>query len=165
MMSTHLAEHFHLARRDDLAIAQLKRALELSPRFPTAHVLLGEAYEEQRRYPEAEREYRSMEDAFAGTSRVKAALARVHALTGRRAQALDELADLARDQPGRYVAPHDLAWGYAALGDRDRAMQWLEKAYAERSSALACVKVEPLFDPLRADSRFADLVRRVGLSP
>jgi serine/threonine-protein kinase len=165
MMSTHLAEHYHLARQDDLAVGQLKRALDLSPRFPVAHVLLGEAYEQMRLYPEAEREYRSVEDVFAGTSRVRAACARVHALAGRRAEALRELQELAEDRSGRYVAPQDLAWGYAALGDRDRAMQWLEKAYSERSSALAYLKIEPLFDPLRADPRFADLVRRVGLSP
>jgi serine/threonine-protein kinase len=165
MMSTHLAEHYHLARQDGLAVAQLKRALELSPRFPTAHVLLGEAYEAQHLCPEAEQEFRSVEDAFAGTSRVRAAVARVHALAGRRAEALRELQELAEDRPGRYVAPHDLAWGYAALGDRDRAMRWLEKAYSERSSALTYLKIEPLFDPLRGDPRFADVVRRVGLPP
>jgi serine/threonine protein kinase/tetratricopeptide (TPR) repeat protein len=163
MMTTHLGEHYHLARQDDLAVSQIERALELNPRFPAAHVLLGEAYEEQHRYAEAEQEFRSVEDAFAGTSRVEAALARIHARSGRRAEALRELQELARDRPGRYVAPHDLAWGYAALGDRDRAMQWLEKAYAERSSALTYLEIEPLFDPLRGDPRFADLVRRVGL--
>jgi serine/threonine protein kinase/tetratricopeptide (TPR) repeat protein len=163
MMTTHLGEHYHLARQDDLAVGQIERALELNPRFPAAHVLLGEAYEEQHRYADAEQEFRSVEDAFAGTSRVEAALARIDARSGRREQALRELRELAQDRPGRYVAPHDLAWGYAALGDRDRAMQWLEKAYAERSSALTYLEVEPLFDPLRGDPRFADLVRRVGL--
>jgi serine/threonine-protein kinase len=165
MMSTHLGEHHHLARQDDLAVGELKRALDLNPRFPVAHVLLAEVYEQKRLYAEAEREFRSVEDAFAGTSRVRAALARLHALAGRRAEAHRELQELAEDRSGRYVAPHDLAWGYAALGDRDRAMQWLEKAYSERSSALAYLKIEPLFDPLRGDPRFADLVRRVGLPP
>jgi serine/threonine protein kinase/tetratricopeptide (TPR) repeat protein len=163
MMATHLGEHYHLARQDDLAVKQLERALELNPRFPAAHVLLGEAYETQHRYADAEREFLSVEDAFAGTSRVKAALARIHARSGRRGEALRELKELALDRPGRYVAPHDLAWGYAALGDADRAMEWLEKAYAERSSALTYLEIEPLFDPLRGDPRFADLVRRVGL--
>jgi serine/threonine protein kinase/Tfp pilus assembly protein PilF len=165
MMSTHLGEHYRLAREPDLAIGQLERALELNPRFPNAHMRLGDAYEQKRLYPDAEREFQSVADMFAGTSRVQGALARVHALAGRRAEALRELEDLAEDRPGRYVAPHDLAWGYAALGDKDRAMQWLEKAYAERSSALVYLKIEPLFDPLRGDKRFADLVRRVGLPP
>jgi TolB-like protein len=165
MMSTHLGEHYRLARRPDLAVENLKRALDLSPRFPNAHMQLGATYVEQRLYREAEREFRSVEDLFARTSRVAAALCRVHALTGRRAQALRDLAELAENRPGRYVAPHDVAWCHAALGDRDGAMQWLEKAYAERSSALVNLKIEPLFDPLRGEVRFADLVRRVGLPP
>jgi len=165
MMSTHLGEHYHLAREPDLAIGQLKRALELNPRFPNARMNLGGAYEQKRLYPDAERAFQSAAESFAGTSRVLAALARVKALAGRRAEALRELEELAKDRPGRYVAPHDLGWGYAALGDQDRAMQWLEKAYAERSSALVYLKIEPLFDPLRGDERFADLVRRVGLPP
>ena len=165
MMSTHLGEHYHLSRQLDLAIGQLQRALELNPRFPAAHMLLGDAYEQKHLYPDAAREFQSVADVFAGTSRVQSALARVKALAGKRAEALRELEELARDRPGRYVAPHDLAWGYAALGDVDRAMQWLEIAYTERSSALVYLKIEPLFDPLRGDPRFADLVRRVGLPP
>jgi TolB-like protein/Tfp pilus assembly protein PilF len=165
MMSTHLGEHYYLARQPDLAVEQLKRALELNPRFPAAHVLLGEAYAYKKLYPDAEREFRATADAFAGTSRVRAALARLHAQEGRRAEALRELEDLAADRSGGYVAPHDLAWGYAALGDLDRAMEWLEKAYAERSSALVYLRIEPLFDPLRGDRRFADLVRRMGFPP
>jgi serine/threonine protein kinase/tetratricopeptide (TPR) repeat protein len=165
MMSTHLGEHYYLARQPDLAVEQLKRALELSPRFPAAHVLLGEVYEYRKVYGDAEREFRATTGAFASTSRVRAALARLHAQEGRRAEALRELEDLAADRSGAYVAPHDLAWGYAALGDVDRAMDWLERAYAERSSALVYVRIEPLFDPLRGDRRFADLVRRMDFPP
>ena len=54
---------------------------------------------------------------------------------------------------------------YAGLGEKDQAFAWLEKAYEERTSRLSYLKVEPLWDPLRSDPRFADLVRRIGLPP
>jgi len=165
MLATHLGEHYALARQPELAIAELKRSLELSPRFPVTHMLLGEVYLQQRLYAEAEAEFLSVEDAFAGTSRARAAVARAHALAGRRAQALAEIEALVGDRTGRYVAPHDLAFCYAALGDTDRALEWLEKAYAERSSALVYVRVEPPYDPLRGERRFADLVRRMAFPP
>jgi tetratricopeptide (TPR) repeat protein len=165
MMTTHLGEHYRLARQYDLAVEHLEKALELNPRLPNARMNLGETYVQQRRYPEAEREFRSVEDVEAGRGRARPALVRVRALAGRRAEALRDLAELARDQPGHYVAPHELAWCHAALGDEDRAIEWLEKAYAERSPALVHLKIEPLFDPLRGDPRFADMVRRVGLPP
>jgi tetratricopeptide (TPR) repeat protein len=165
MMTTHLGEHYHLARQDDRAIEQMRRALELNPRFPVAHVLLGEALEAKGLYADAEREYRSVQDAFEGTSRIEAALARVHARMGNRAEALREIQALMEMRSDRHVAPHDIAWCYAALGEVDRAMPWLERAYAERSSALAYLKIEPHYDALRGDARFADLVRRVGLAP
>jgi len=165
MMTTHLGEHYYLARQLDLAIPELKRALELSPRFPVAHMLLGEAYLQARTYHAAELEFLSVEEAFAGTSRARAAVARTHALGGRLAEARRETEALATDRSGDYIAPVDLAWCYAALGKRDRAMEWLEKAFAERSSALVYLRIEPPFDPLREDPRFAELVHRMAFPP
>jgi len=52
---------------------------------------------------------------------------------------------------------------YIGLGDRDKAFEWLEKSYLERSNSLLWLGVSPLFDPLRADPRFDDMLRRVGL--
>ena len=73
---------------------------------------------------------------------------------------LDELNKLAQQ---RYVSSYTFALVYAGLNDRDRAFEWLEKSYRDRSSEIAYFKVDPLLDNLRADPRFADLVRRVGL--
>ena len=64
-----------------------------------------------------------------------------------------------------YVSPIRFATCYAQLGDNDRAFQWLEKAYEERSSKLLDLQLDADFDGLRPDRRFADLVRRVGLPP
>jgi len=64
----------------------------------------------------------------------------------------------------RYISPGSIALIYAALGDKDQAFAWLEKADKGRDGILARLKVDPRFDSLRSDPRFADLVRRVGLS-
>jgi len=76
--------------------------------------------------------------------------------------ALAKLEEWNRRQPvdaAAFVAP------YIALGDKDRAFFWLEKAYAQHSNAMTWLKVGPMFDPLRSDPRFQDLMRRVGLAP
>jgi len=63
------------------------------------------------------------------------------------------------------VSSYYFALGYAGLGEKDQAFTWLEKAYEERSGFLPNLKVNPIWDPLRSDPRFADLIRRVGLQP
>ena len=73
---------------------------------------------------------------------------------------LHQLQDLSQR---RYISPHEMAMIYAGLGEKDQAFAWLEKAYADRVWRLPYLKVEPRFDNLRSDPRFADLVRRVGL--
>ena len=57
--------------------------------------------------------------------------------------------------------PQDIARLYARLGDKDRAIAWLEKAYEERNESMTALKVDPAYGPLRSDPRFQDLVRRV----
>ena len=93
-------------------------------------------------------------------------LAIVYALSGKRGEAqkvLDKLIELARQ---RYVAPYRMAQIYIALGDRDRAFEWLEKGYRERSfgESVMDLKASPFWDPVRSDPRFADLLRRMNLA-
>jgi hypothetical protein len=61
------------------------------------------------------------------------------------------------------TGPETIATVYAGLGDRDKAFEWLEKAYQERSPRLTWLKVEPMLDSIRSDPRYADLLRRMGL--
>jgi len=74
------------------------------------------------------------------------------------------IADLEELSKRRYVPPYNIALIYTGLGENDRAFEWLQKAYEERSSRLVWLKVVPEVDSLRADPRFQDLLRRVGLS-
>ncbi|MGH8221134.1 MAG: tetratricopeptide repeat protein [Steroidobacteraceae bacterium] len=88
-------------------------------------------------------------------------LIHAYARAGRRAEALQLLADLERRRAAGYVPAAAFVNGYLGLGDTDRAFQWLEQAYAEQSNILQFLKVHPFFDPIRSDPRFADLIRRV----
>ncbi len=84
---------------------------------------------------------------------------------GWKAEALEVVDTLQSASSCRYVSPYAIAYLHCSLGDKDKAFQWLEKAYQERNSMLAFLKVDPLFDPLRSDSRFQDLVRRMNFPP
>jgi tetratricopeptide (TPR) repeat protein len=89
-------------------------------------------------------------------------LGHAYALAGRQADARKILAALERPTPRQSAPSFQIAQVYIGLGDHDRAMEWLEKAYAERSPWLSWLKVEPTVDPLRSDPRFKDLLRRIG---
>ena len=90
-------------------------------------------------------------------------LGAAYARAGRRSDALRILAELKRRQQHGYVAAASFVIVYLGLGENEQAFVWLEEAYKERSNMLQFVKVHPLFDPLRGDPRFADLLHRVGL--
>jgi tetratricopeptide (TPR) repeat protein len=85
------------------------------------------------------------------------------AAAGKRAEALKTLDELKAIARKRYVPAYSFAILYAAIGDQDEAFRWLEKLYQDRAFDIAYLKVDPFFDKLRSDSRFADLARRVGL--
>jgi len=88
-------------------------------------------------------------------------LARAFAASGRRTEAIQLLADLKKRSRPTYSNASEIAVVYAALGENDQAMTWLEKGYEERFNP--SVRLRPGFDPLRGDRRFQDLERRVGL--
>ncbi len=88
----------------------------------------------------------------------------MRSLAGERSKALNVLDELKALSKQGYVSPLDFAVVYTGLGDRNSAFQWLEKAYKERTMRIQELP-EPLFDSLRSDPRFPDLMRRIGLSP
>lgn len=91
-------------------------------------------------------------------------LGHVYAVAGRRADAEKLLAELQEEAKHTYVSPCHIARIYEGLGDKDEALRWLERAWAERDNNLIDVKVNPQYDSLHSDPRFADLLRRLGLS-
>jgi Flp pilus assembly protein TadD len=86
-----------------------------------------------------------------------------YGIAGRKSEALKTLAELQALAGRKYIPPHSFAYIYAGLGDKERAFEWLEKGYTGRDDSLTRLKTEPLFDSLRSDPRYPDLMRRVGL--
>jgi Flp pilus assembly protein TadD len=96
-------------------------------------------------------------------TQAKAGLGYVYAVSGSKAEARKILAELQHLSEHSYVPATDMALIYAGLGEKDKAFARLDKAYEEHSFSLSNLKVEPRFDPLRSDPRFADLLRHIGL--
>jgi TolB-like protein/Tfp pilus assembly protein PilF len=160
-INENVGEMFYLARRYDQAISALRKALDLFPDDMQAHIDLGKTYLQKGLYEQAVAEFNSITDAH--TPFRLMSLACAHAMAGRRDEAREALDELREQSRQRYTSPGDFAVVYAALGEREQAFLWLEKAFDERDSWMPYLKVEPLFDPLRSDPRFQDLQRRVGL--
>jgi TolB-like protein/DNA-binding winged helix-turn-helix (wHTH) protein len=165
MLSIHLGEHHHLARQHDLAREQFRKALELNPHHPNARPLLALAYEANGLHAPAIAELEAAAPFWAGTSRVRGPLGRLYGLAGRTADARSVLQELLRERAGpKYIAADDIAAVHLGLGETDRAIEWLQQACDERAAALMNLKVDPAFDGLRRDARFARILACVGLS-
>ena len=158
-----LAVQFYFARQFDQAIEQAHKTLELDPNFAISYELLGEVYVSRGMYREGLSELEKYSALSRGRAMSLALLGYAHARLGERSQALRMLEQLEAAPKERYTPAFSFAVVYAGLGEKDQAFAWLEKAYGERTSRLGYLKVEPLWDPLRPDPRFADLVRRMGL--
>ncbi|MGH2620480.1 MAG: tetratricopeptide repeat protein, partial [Anaerolineales bacterium] len=154
---------FYFARQYDRYIEQVRKVIELDPNFSFGPWGLGMAHTGQGRFGEAIEELqqtRRLDDS----PQVLGDLGYAYAASGKRREAhrmIQELKDLSRR---RYVSSYDIATVYGALGEKDQAFEWLQRAYEARDEQLTWLKVDPQLDPLRSDSRFASLLRKMGLS-
>jgi tetratricopeptide (TPR) repeat protein len=145
------------ARRYDEAIAQYKKTLELDPDYGLARTQLAWSYAFKGMYAEALAEYKKL-----GEPSASATLGYVLAVSGRRSQALKVLENVRRLSAEQYIGPFRMAILYAGLGDKDLALESLEKAYEQRSAGMHLLKIEPWFNGLRDDPRFQSLLRRMN---
>jgi serine/threonine protein kinase/Tfp pilus assembly protein PilF len=150
------------ARRFDEAIEQGRRTLELDPSFASAHYGLGFAYAAKGMYREALTEFEKLPRGWG-----EPYVAYVHARLGERSQALRILDELKASSKQKAAAGYsfcfDFAVIYLGLGEKDQAFVWLEKAYEDRELiSLTTLKLDSMWDPLRSDPRFADLLRRIS---
>jgi serine/threonine protein kinase/Flp pilus assembly protein TadD len=162
VISANVGKILHLARRYGQAIEEHRKALALDPNFWMTHSNLGLTFAVTRAYDQAIAEFQRAID-LSDSSEVKANLAYAYAMSGRSPEAKKILDELQSRTSQVYSSPFDLAVAYTGLGDRDRAFSLLEKAYQERVRPMPSLKINPLFDPLHSDPRFAALIQRMKL--
>ncbi|MHB8503893.1 MAG: protein kinase domain-containing protein [Candidatus Acidiferrales bacterium] len=161
---TRLGIVLHYSRRFDEALDQYLKIIELEPsadsearyqiiRLYITKKMFSEAFAELNRKPESPGDH-----VNSISLRVMA-----YGFSGNRKEALKLLEGLKEKRKRDYLRPYILAEDYAALGEKDLALEWLQKAYEERDDWIAWIKVDPIIDGLRADPRFAALLERVGL--
>ena len=151
---------YYFARQYDRAIEEDKKAVEMDPNNSFARIGLTRNYIQIRKYEEA---IATASKPEPDDSYLLASLGEAYARSGKTAEAqkvIDKLNELTKQ---RYVPPYAVAWIYVGLGQKQQALDWLEKSYANREDTMIWLNSDPSLDDLRSEPRFQDLVRRVGL--
>jgi tetratricopeptide (TPR) repeat protein len=166
-MPGNLAYAYFLARQYDKAIELFRQLLEKRPNEVQPLILLGETYVAKGMYREG---VAKMQKAIALDNAPERwdrhpMLAYAYAMAGRRDEALKILNEQKRLAKKAPISPYNFAIIYTGLGDKDRAFEWLQKGYEQRARLVYRLKSRPMFDSLRSDPRYAELLRKMGLEP
>jgi TolB-like protein/DNA-binding winged helix-turn-helix (wHTH) protein/Flp pilus assembly protein TadD len=156
-----LAEEYLVAHRFDEAVEQIRKTIILEPFFGPAHYVLGQALVQKHNFNEAIAELQKAIELSPGSTAFTANLAYAYAVSGMRDEAAKKLDDMKNRSPQAFSNAPEIAMVYVGLDQKEQAMAWLGKAYAEHFSPW--VLMRPCFDPLRSDPSFEDLVRHIGL--
>src|SRR6266436_1659652 len=132
IISADLAELLVIAHHYDESILESRKTIEMDPNFALAHNQLGQAYLQKQMHDEAIAEMQKAVQLSAGSPTIIANLARAYVASGRRIEAVKLLQDLKKPSSHTYSHASEIAVVYAALADKDQAMNWLEKGYEER---------------------------------
>ncbi len=164
IINTNLGWMLYFARQYDQAIEQYQKTLEMDKNFYPARFRLGQAYLQAGSIEEAVKEFQQAVTLSERKARPLALLGFAYGLSGNRTQAEKMLEELNELSKKRYVSSLEIARIYASLGEKDQVFECFNKAVEEREGWLIWVKLEPSFDSLRSDDRYAKLLRRMGLS-
>jgi eukaryotic-like serine/threonine-protein kinase len=164
IISVAIGWAFYMARRYDEAIEQLRRTVvELDANYPVTYWILGLLLRKMGRYELAIAEGEKGVTLSGGSPLMRAALAQTLATAGRRQEAIQILDELTKITKQKYIAPYFFAGIHVGLGEDDRAIEYLEKSYEERSHWLIYLHIDPSMDALRRNPHFQELLERVGL--
>ncbi len=162
VVGANLAKILQEAGQDDKAIEQAKKTLDLDPDSGVTHAVLGIVYQDQRMYAEAITEYKRALQLGGPPGEIRGLLGYTYAVLGNRIDAEKMITELKALWPGHTHAALDLAVVFSALGDKESALYWLEKAKEMDVSDLIGIGQDSHFVDLRGDRRFQALVQRVG---
>lgn len=163
LLSSDAGQAYYWARRYDEAIKQYRQSIQMDPNDPATYLGLGIVHEQKGMYDEAVASYEKAISVSRRASYLLGPLGHALAASGRRAEALKILDELKAMSRKEYVSPYDLAILYTGLGEKEKAIAQLNKAFEERAGWIMDLKVEPFFDPLRSDPRFDELLQRLKL--
>lgn len=159
IIQSNLGWSYYIERDYDNTIRVLRETLAHDPDFWVAHWGLGSSYVQKLQYTQAIAELQKAVELSQGDSGTRSSLAYAQVKAGDRKAAENILSGL---QHSSQTEPVDLAIIYVAMGDRGQAMAMLQQAYREHSQSLLLLKTDPWFDPLRADPRFQELIKKIG---
>jgi TolB-like protein/DNA-binding winged helix-turn-helix (wHTH) protein/Tfp pilus assembly protein PilF len=162
LINAWLGWRYQFARRYDQAIVEYRKALDLDPSFAPAHLLLGQAYEQKKMLKEATAELEQAVKLSGGGAVYLASLAHAYGVAGSRSDALKLIRQLENLAAQQRVSSYDVALAFVGVDDKDQAFSWLEKAVSDHAGRLMFLNVEPRFDSVRSDPRYAELARRLG---
>jgi len=160
-INTDIGFHHYYNKQYQEAIKQLTSVVEMKKDFPLAHLWLGRSYQQLGRYQEALTEFRQVEGAFSGWAVSKAALGYVEGVSGNEREAAKSLSELEALSKQRFITAYGVALVYTGMGEKDKAFEWLNKAFDERSHWLVWLRLDPRWDVLRSDPRFGELINRM----
>ena len=162
VIATDYGAILYFSRKYDRAIEQFRTVLEMEPSFSRAHMLVF-AYMGKGQLADAIADienWRHIEDSPWGWS----GLTYIYGRSGQPAKARQTLEKLERMYSRRQIDPAPMFVAHIGMNNKDKAFAWLQKAYLEHSSALTALRVDPIYDSLRDDPRFQELMRGVGLA-
>jgi serine/threonine-protein kinase len=163
IISRDLAVIYYYRREYETALEQCDHAIELNPHFSPAYWTLGLIQEQRGDFDESTAAFKRAVQLSPQSPRMKGALARTLALSGKPKEAqriLKELHELSSD---RYISPFEFASIHFALGQQDQGFDWLRKAFKDRCFELLAIKVDPKFDSLKNTPTFLELAGQMGL--
>lgn len=163
IINTTIGWQFYLNRQNDQAVDQLHKVLDIDPRFAPARRILEEVYAQMGKHKEAVAE-REKALSLSGSPELAASLEQDFAKSGYRGVLQNWLEGLTEISKHSFVSPYSIAEAYIRIGDKEKAIEWLEKAFEEHDSGLVSLSVEPMFDPVRSDIRFQEILRRMKLT-
>jgi len=164
-INTGVGHVLYLSRQYDRAIDQYQKAIKLNPEFVQARLWFGRPYLQKRMYKEAIAELNHAVALSGGSTISLAMLGHAYAAAGNKKEAEKISEKLMERSKHQYVPSYWIAMLRIGFGDKDESFTWLERAFQERSSWLAWAGVEPRFDALRSDPRFASLMAKMKLKP
>jgi tetratricopeptide (TPR) repeat protein len=163
--NTLLGLFLYESRQYEAARDQLNKTLRINPSFWIGHLQLGRVYTQQGRYQEAVSELVRARELSEFNSEIFALLGRAYAVSGNTREARKVLSELEEHERHGYVSPYNIATIYAGLGETGEAVQWLEKGYEARDIRMVFLKTDPMWDDLRANPRFQDVLHRMNFPP